>query len=81
MPSEDTKILEFTHYQKSDKAPFIIYVGFECLIERLIDTKIIFKIHPQQKQANIFHQVFQCLRYRHLKAWKRSMMYTEVKTA
>ena len=49
MPSEDTKILEFTHYQKSDKAPFIVYIGFECLIERLIDTKIIFKIHPQQK--------------------------------
>ena len=49
MPSEDTKILGFTHYQKSDKAPFIDYIGFECLIERLIDTKIIFKIHPQQK--------------------------------
>ena len=25
MPSEDTKILEFNQYQKSDKAPFIIY--------------------------------------------------------
>ena len=25
MPSEDTKILEFNQYQKSDKAPFVIY--------------------------------------------------------
>ena len=24
-PSEDTKILEFNQYQKSDKAPFIVY--------------------------------------------------------
>ena len=32
MPSEDTKILEFKQYQKSDKAPFIIYADLECLI-------------------------------------------------
>ena len=25
MPSEDTKILDFNQYQKSDKAPFVIY--------------------------------------------------------
>ena len=25
MPSEDTKILEFNQYQKSDKTPFINY--------------------------------------------------------
>ena len=25
IPSEDTKILEFNQYQKSDKAPFIVY--------------------------------------------------------
>ena len=29
MPSEDTKILEFNKYQKSDKAPFIIYADLE----------------------------------------------------
>ena len=34
MPSEDTKILEFNQYQKSDKAPFIINAGLECLIEK-----------------------------------------------
>ena len=34
MPSEDTKILEFNQYQKSDKAPFIIYADLEYLIEK-----------------------------------------------
>ena len=35
MPSEDTKILEFNQYQKSDKAPFIIYANLECIIEKI----------------------------------------------
>ena len=34
-PSEDTKILEFNQYQKSDKVPFVIYADFECLIEKI----------------------------------------------
>ena len=34
MPSEDTKILEFNQYQKSDKAPFIIYADLECIIKK-----------------------------------------------
>ena len=39
MPSEDTKILEFNQYQKSDKAPFIIYTDLECIIERIHGCK------------------------------------------
>ena len=35
MPSEDTKILEFNQYQKSDKAQFSIYADLECLIEKI----------------------------------------------
>ena len=35
MPSEDTKILEFNQYQKSDEAPFIIYADLECIIEKI----------------------------------------------
>ena len=35
MPSEDTKILEFNQYQKSDKSTFIIYADLECLIEKI----------------------------------------------
>ena len=34
MPSEDTKILEFNQYQKSDKAPFIIHRDIECISEK-----------------------------------------------
>ena len=44
---EDTKILEFNQYQKSYKAPFIIYL--ECIIEKIDGYKIILKIHLQQK--------------------------------
>ena len=35
MPSEDTEILEFSQYQKSDKAPFIDYGDLECIIEKI----------------------------------------------
>ena len=31
MPSEDTKIIEFIQYQKSDKASFTIYTDLECI--------------------------------------------------
>ena len=31
MPSEDTKILGFSQYQKSDKVPFIIFADLEIL--------------------------------------------------
>ena len=34
MPSDDTKILEFNQYQKSDKVPFIIYADLECIIKK-----------------------------------------------
>ena len=32
MPFENTKILEFNQYQKSDKVPFLIYADLECII-------------------------------------------------
>ena len=49
MASEDTKILDYDQYQKCDKAQFIFYANLECTKKRLIDVKIILKIHPQQK--------------------------------
>ena len=67
MPSEDTKILEFNQYQKSDKAPFIIYADLECLIEKIDGCKN----NPENSystKVNIFNQVFQCLQCHHLKA-------------
>ena len=35
MPSEDTKMLEFNKYQKSNKVPFVIYADLECIIEKI----------------------------------------------
>ena len=34
MPSDDTKTLKFNQYQKSDKAPFIMYADLECIIQK-----------------------------------------------
>ena len=39
MPSENTNILEFNQYQKSDKAPFVIYSDLEYLIEKIDGCK------------------------------------------
>ena len=39
MPSEDTKISKFNQYQKSYKAPFIIYTDLVCLIENIHGCK------------------------------------------
>ena len=39
MPSEDTKILEFNQYQKSNKAPFIIYSDLKGVIEKFDGCK------------------------------------------
>ena len=40
MPSsEDTEILEFNQYEKSDKAPFIIYADLECIVEKINGCK------------------------------------------
>ena len=39
MPSEDTKILQFNQYQKSDKSPFIIYANLECIREKIDGCK------------------------------------------
>ena len=47
MPSEDTKMLEFNQYHKSDKAPFIIYVDLGSLIEG-IDG---YKSHPENSST------------------------------
>ena len=39
MLSVDIKILEFNQYQKSDKAPFIIYADLQCIIQKVDGCK------------------------------------------
>ena len=36
---EDTKIMEFNQYQKSEKVPFIIYADIERIIEKIDGCK------------------------------------------
>ena len=40
MPFEDTKILKFNKYKKSDKALFFIYADVACLIEKIDGCKM-----------------------------------------
>ena len=35
MTSEDTHILQFNQYQKSNKAPFFVNANLECIIEKI----------------------------------------------
>ena len=65
---EENKILEFNHYQKSDKASFITYADLECIIEKIDGCKNNPKNSSTTKGSDIFHRVFQCLQYHHLKA-------------
>ena len=49
MHSQDTKILEFSQYQKSDKTTFIILKDLEFLIKESMDVKINPKNYLQKK--------------------------------
>ena len=68
MPSEDTKVLEFNQYQKSDEAPFIIQPVFKCLTEKIGGCKNNPENSSTKKWENILHQVSQFLQYVHLEA-------------
>ena len=39
MPSEDTKMLKFNQYQKSDKTLYIVYANLESLIKKVEGCK------------------------------------------
>ena len=75
IPSDDTKILEFKQYQKSDKAPFIIYADLESIIEKIDGCKNNLENLSTTKVSEHIHHVFQCLQYFNLETWKISMMY------
>ena len=64
MPSDDTKILDFNQYQKSDKAPFILYVDLECIIEKTDECKNNPENSSTIKVSQHFpSQFFYCLQY------------------
>ena len=49
IPSENTKILEFKQFHKSDKTPLTFSADFKSLIERLMNVKIFLINNLQQK--------------------------------
>ena len=57
MPSHDTKILKFIQYQKSVKAPFIIYAYLECIIEKINWCKN----YPKNSSATKINEHFACI--------------------
>ena len=52
MPSEDTLILEFNQYQKSDKVSFIIHADLERIIEKIYGCKN----NPQKSSTTKAHK-------------------------
>ena len=81
MPSEDTKILEFNQYQKSDKAPFIIYVDLESMIEKIDGCKNDPENSSTTKVSKHIPSGFSMSTISSLKGIKKGMMCTEVKIA
>ena len=58
MPSEDTKILLFNQYQKSNKALFIIYADLECVIEKIGESENILENSSTTKVSKLIQSGF-----------------------
>ena len=80
MPSEDTNILEFRQYQKSDKAPFFISANLECLLERTDGCKNNPESLYTTKISDHILSDFSMSTISSFKSIENGMMYTEVKT-
>ena len=52
---EDTKMIEFNQFQKSDRASFIIYTDLEWIIKKIDGCKNNPDNSSTKKQVNIFH--------------------------
>ena len=75
MSSDDTKILEFNQYQKSDKAPFIISADPDCITEKTDRHKN----NPENSSAaEVSEHIPSGFS---MPAWKIDLMYLEVKIA
>ena len=57
MSSEDTKILEFNQYEKSDKVLFFIQTDLEDIIEKIAGCKKNPENSPTEKVSEHIHQV------------------------
>ena len=81
LPSKDIKILEFHQYQKSDKAPFIIYADPECLRGKPDGCKNNPEISFTTKVGKHICSSFSMSTISWFKSIEISMIYTKVKIA
>ena len=61
MPFEDTKILEFSQYQKFNKAPFIIFGDLKSIVEKIHGCKNNPENSSTTKASEHIPSGFQCL--------------------
>ena len=78
MPEKDNKTLKYNHGEKSMKAPFIIYVDVECLLEKMHSYQIIVKNHQQPQKISIHRLVTHCLQIVRLIQQKTNLIVTEL---
>ena len=74
MPNKDSKILKYNHGGKSLKAPFMIYVQLECLLEKMHSCQN----DPEKSYISLL--VTHCLQIVHLMQQKTKLIVTEAKT-
>ena len=81
MPSENTKILEFNKYQKTDKTPSIIYAYLKSLIKVIDGDKSNFEKSSTTKVGEHIPSGFLMPTILSFKDMKNNMMYKGVKIA
>ena len=54
MADHETKILEYHHEQKSAKHPYMIYVDFEAMLEKIAKFSIFTKFAYDESKTKIF---------------------------
>ena len=81
MPSEDTKVLEFNQYPKSNKTSFTIYADLESLTEKTDGCKNNLEKSSTTKVGEHIPSSSSVSTISTFKSIEISMMYTEVKIA
>ena len=79
MPNEDNKTLKYSHGEKSLKAPFIIYVDLECLLEKMHSCQNNPEKSYTEKKLSTRPLVTYCLQIVHLTQQKTNLIVTKVK--
>ena len=77
MPNDDNKILKYNYGEKPLKVTAIIYVGVECLLEKIHSCQIILKNVTHRNKLSIYLLVTHCLQIIKLIQKKTSLIITK----